>query len=66
MFLVRDTCWPLGNDQHLVKRNHPRTSYFIPKVIAVAAVLIATLCIAALTAILVQLFRGYTAIELDK
>ncbi|MEC8633630.1 MAG: aminopeptidase, partial [Pseudomonadota bacterium] len=44
----------------------PNWAYFIPKVIAVAAVLIATLCIAALTAILVQLFRGYTAIELDK
>ena len=44
----------------------PNWAYFVPKVLAVAAVLIATLCIAALAAILVQLFRGYTAIELDK
>ena len=44
----------------------PNWAYFIPKVIAVTAVLIATLCIAALAAIVVQFFRGYFVIELDK
>lgn len=44
----------------------PNWAYFIPKVIAVAAVLVATLAIAMLAAITVQLLRGYTAIEIDK
>ena len=44
----------------------PNWAYFIPKVIAVTAVLVATLFIASLAAIFVQLLRGYVDLELHK
>ena len=43
----------------------PNWAYFIPKVIAVSAVLVATF-IASLAAIFVQLLRGYLDLELHK
>ncbi|MFT7288393.1 MAG: ABC-2 type transport system permease protein [Halieaceae bacterium] len=44
----------------------PNWAYLAPKVLAVAAVLISTLAISVLAAVLVQLARGHTALELDK
>ena len=44
----------------------PNWAYFVPKVVAVSLVLIATLCIAVLAAMLVQIARGYFTLELDK
>jgi hypothetical protein len=44
----------------------PNWAYFIPKVLAVSLVLIATLCIAVVAAMLVQIARGYFTLELDK
>ena len=44
----------------------PNWAYFIPKVIAVTAVLVATLFIASLAAMFVQLLRGYADLELHK
>jgi len=44
----------------------PGWSYMVPKTIAVALVLIATLLISVVAAMLVQLLRGYTAFEFGK
>lgn len=44
----------------------PGWSYMVPKTIAVALVLIATLLISVVAAMLIQLIRGYTGVEFGK
>jgi aminopeptidase N len=44
----------------------PDWAFFIPKTLAVSLVLISTLCVGVLTAITVQLLRGYFNLELGK
>ncbi len=44
----------------------PNWAYMIPKSLAVGAVLFATLFVAAIAAVLIQLIRGYDAIELTR
>jgi ABC-type transport system involved in multi-copper enzyme maturation permease subunit len=44
----------------------PGWSYMVPKTIAVSLVLLATLLVSVLTAMLIQLLRGYTNFELGK
>ena len=44
----------------------PDWAFFIPKTLAVSLVLVSTLCVGVLTAITVQLLRGYFNLELGK